>query len=86
MTYEELQRLAAVVRRGTPSATLNPTALVNEAWLKLMKSSRIAVRGRRCISAARRRNSGKRGGGQLTITFDPAIQEKACTQGDLLAM
>src|SRR5580700_7308007 len=37
-TYEELRRLASSVRRGDPSATLNPTALVNEAWLKLAKS------------------------------------------------
>src|SRR5258705_8672836 len=33
--YEELRRLAASVRRGDPSATLSPTALVNEAWIKL---------------------------------------------------
>src|SRR3977135_2522724 len=32
--YEELRRLASSVRRGDPSATLNPTALVNEAWIK----------------------------------------------------
>jgi RNA polymerase sigma factor (TIGR02999 family) len=99
MTYEELRRLAAAVRRGDPSATLNPTALVNEAWLKLAKSSRIAVasplhfkriaaRAMRqlLVEAARRRNSGKRGGGQLTVTFDPDVQEKACAGRDLLAM
>ena len=33
VTYEELRRLASSVRRGDPSATLSPTALVNEAWL-----------------------------------------------------
>ena len=33
--YEELRRLAASVRRDDPGATLSPTALVNEAWLKL---------------------------------------------------
>src|SRR5580704_9100541 len=43
MTYEELRRLAAVVRRSNPSATLNPTALVNEAWLKLSGSPEIGV-------------------------------------------
>ncbi len=31
VTYEELRRLASTVRRGDPSATLSPTALVNEA-------------------------------------------------------
>ena len=35
VTYEELRRLAARVRQGDPSATLTPTALVNEAWIKL---------------------------------------------------
>ena len=29
--YEELRRLAASVRRDDPGATMNPTALVNEA-------------------------------------------------------
>jgi len=33
LTYEELRRLASSVKRGDPNATLNPTALVNEAWL-----------------------------------------------------
>jgi RNA polymerase sigma factor (TIGR02999 family) len=99
VTYEELRRLATAVRRGDPSATLNPTALVNEAWLKLAKSSRLAVasplhfkriaaRAMRqlLVEAARRRNSGKRGGGQLSVTFDPEVQEKVCAGRDLLAM
>src|SRR5689334_2261789 len=76
LTYEELRRLAATVRRGDPAITLNPTALVHEAWLKLAGSpsfasasrlhfKRIAARAMRqvLIEAARRRASGKRGGG-----------------------
>ena len=43
VTYEELRRLASTVRRGDPSATLSPTALVNEAWLKLADSHRLAT-------------------------------------------
>ena len=35
VTYEELRRLASSVRRDDRDATLSPTALVNEAWLKL---------------------------------------------------
>ena len=74
MAYEELRRLASSVRRGDPSATLNPTALVNEAWLKLADSpdvgstsrlhfKRIAARAMRqlLIEAARRRHAQKRG-------------------------
>ena len=76
VTYEELRRLASTVRRGDPSATLSPTALVHEAWLKLANSpafvttsrlhfKRIAARAMRelLIEAARRRNAQKRGGG-----------------------
>ena len=69
-TYEELRRLASSVRRDDPSATLSPTALVNEAWLKLRESpgfastsrlhfKRIAARAMRqvLVEAARRRNA-----------------------------
>jgi hypothetical protein len=78
LTYEELRRLASTVRRGDPSATLNPTALVNEAWLKLAGSpglastsrlhfKRIAARAMRqvLIGGARRRNARKRGGDEV---------------------
>jgi RNA polymerase sigma factor (TIGR02999 family) len=85
VTYEELRRLASTVKRGDPSSTLNPTALVNETWLKLMNSpgltsvsrlhfKRIAARAMRqlLVEAARRRNADKRGGseGVQRITFD----------------
>ena len=73
VTYEELRRLASSVRRGDPSATLSPTALVNEAWLKLAKSpdvgatsrlhfKRIAARAMRqlLVEAARRRSENYR--------------------------
>ena len=41
--YDELRRLAASVRRDDPSRTLSPTALVNEAWLKLASSPQFAA-------------------------------------------
>src|SRR5215470_620922 len=82
VAYEELRRLAASVKRDDPGVTLSPTALVNEAWLKLAKSpgvkpasrlhfKRIAARAMRqvLIEAARRRKADKRGGGTLAITF-----------------
>jgi RNA polymerase sigma factor (TIGR02999 family) len=86
VTYEELRRLASTVRLGDPSATLNPTALVNEAWLKLagypqvsntsrLHFKRIAARAMRqvLVEAARRRNADKRGGGVASfVTFDEA--------------
>lgn len=98
ITYEELRRLASTVRRGDPSATLSPTALVNEAWLKLAESrklattsklhfKRIAARAMRrlLIEAARRRNAGKRGGGaEVTVTFDETLQRPPTGSRDLL--
>lgn len=100
VTYEELRRLAYAVRRDDPSATLNPTALVNEAWLKLAESphlastsplhfKRIAARAMRqvLIEAARRRKAGKRGGGEVAmVTFDDSLEEIATTSGELLAL
>jgi RNA polymerase sigma-70 factor, ECF subfamily len=99
-TYEELRRLASSVRRGDPSATLNPTALVNEAWMKMAKSreigatsrlhfKRIAARAMRqiLIEAARRRNAGKRGGGQdVTVSFDESLQKGPSVGEDLLRL
>jgi RNA polymerase sigma factor (TIGR02999 family) len=100
VTYEELRRLASTVRRGDPSATLSPTALVNEAWLKLAKSpdigatsrlhfKRIAARAMRqlLVEAARRRNAGKRGSGaDITVSFDEATQKKPTGGEELLAL
>ena len=100
MTYEELRRLASSVKRGDPSLTLSPTALVNEAWLKLAKSpaisatspihfKRIAARAMRqlLIEAARRRNARKRGGeGEAKfVTFDDSL-DGGTTSEELLQL
>ena len=100
LTYEELRRLASTVKRGDPSVTLSPTALVNEAWLKLMKSpsfavesplhfKRIAARAMRqlLIEAARRRHANKRGGEDaIFVTFDESVSVAAACGKDLLAL
>jgi RNA polymerase sigma factor (TIGR02999 family) len=100
VTYEELRRLASSVRRTDPGATLSPTTLVNEAWLKLAGSprfmstsrlhfKRIAARAMRqvLIEAARRRNASKRGGRSLTmVTFDEATDSSAACGKELLAL
>jgi RNA polymerase sigma factor (TIGR02999 family) len=100
LTYEELRRLASSVRRGDPSATLSPTALVNEAWLKLANSApvgasshlhfkRIAARAMRqlLVEAARRRNAHKRGGNSVAslVMFDESVMS-AAAQPDVLAL
>ena len=84
-TYDELRRLASTIKRRDQSATLNPTALVNEAWLKLASSQkfsmtsrlhfkRIAARAMRqvLVDAARRRQASKRGGDDTVVTFGDA--------------
>jgi RNA polymerase sigma factor (TIGR02999 family) len=102
VTYEELRRLASSVRRNDPGATLSPTTLVNEAWVKLAASpnfvstsqlhfKRIAARAMRqvLVEAARRRNAGKRGGGESfnLITFDESQEVPATSSArELLAL
>ena len=100
ITYEELRRLASSVKRGDPNATLSPTTLVHEAWLKLANSphlattsrlhfKRIAARAMRqlLVEAARRRHARKRGGeGVILVTFDESLAEAASCGEDLLAL
>jgi RNA polymerase sigma factor (TIGR02999 family) len=98
-TYQELRRLASRIRRDDPNATLNPTALVNEAWFKLadypaltLKSKldfkRIAARAMRqlLVESARRRHAEKRGGNLALVTFDESLQYAPACAKDLLAL
>lgn len=86
VTYEELRRLASSVKRSDAGATLSPTMLVNEAWLKLASSppaaiasrlhfKRIAARAMRqvLVEAARRHSAEKRGADVAFVTFDEAL-------------
>lgn len=100
VTYEELRRLASSVRRNDPSATLSPTALVNEAWLKLANSpafksasqlhfKRIAARAMRqiLVEGIRRRRSAKRGGDEPSlVVFDEATDGAPPTGREVLAL
>jgi RNA polymerase sigma factor (TIGR02999 family) len=98
IAYEELRRLAFAVRSGEMNATLNPTALVNEAWLKLAASpqfvsasplhfKRIAARAMRqvLIEAARRRNAQKRSGAAV-IAFEDFLDVEPAFGKDLIAL
>jgi RNA polymerase sigma factor (TIGR02999 family) len=99
LAYAELRRLASSVRVGDPGQTLNPTALVHEAWIKLAGSApvaaasplhfkRIAARAMRqvLVDAARRRGAAKRGGGAALVTFDEGLQGGPSTADDVLAL
>lgn len=98
--YEELRRLAASVRSREASATLNPTALVHEAWLKLRNSphlartsplhfKRIAARAMRqvLVEAGRRRQARKRGGREaFVVTLEESEIAGAGWADDVLAL
>jgi RNA polymerase sigma-70 factor, ECF subfamily len=98
--YAELRRLASHVRRDHPAATLSPTTLVNEAWIKLAKSpgfeatsrlhfKRIVARAMRqvLVEAARRRTADKRGGGEiLFVTIDDVALKGPTTSEELLVL
>src|SRR5262245_29577090 len=78
LVYAELRKLAAArMAQEVPGQTLQPTALVHEAWLRLAGSERQEWRGRAhffgaaaeamrriLIDQARRKASQKRGSGQ----------------------
>jgi RNA polymerase sigma factor (TIGR02999 family) len=82
--YDELRILAQVqMRHQRPSHTLQPTALVNEAWLKLFDRDDLAFESRShfyalaakimrsvLVDHARAAKAEKRGGGWRRISFD----------------
>jgi RNA polymerase sigma factor (TIGR02999 family) len=77
LVYEQLRRMArAYVRNERPGQTLQPTALVNEAYLRLVETRELEwtdrahffavcarVMRRILVDAARARDAVKRGGG-----------------------
>lgn len=97
LAYEELRRIARKVR-GDRNATLSTTALVHEAYLKLIPSSLPAndaahfklliARAMRevLIDAARRRTATKRGGGDLAVTLDETLQASPLKAAELLEL
>jgi RNA polymerase sigma factor (TIGR02999 family) len=91
--------LAATISGEEGRGTLNPTALANEAWLKLAASphlrwssqlhfKRIAARAMRqvLVEAARRRAASKRGGAASLVTFDEAVADSTADARQLLAI
>ena len=87
LVYDELRRLAAsYLRRERPGQTLQATALVHDAYLRLLQDSQlswqnrahffgIAARSMRqiLIERARARHAAKRGGDRVRVTFDPDL-------------
>ena len=100
IVYQELRRLAAsYLRRERPGQTLQPTALVHEAYLRLMKDKpgrwqnrahfcAIAAHSMRqiLIERARARNAQKRGGERHRVTLDEGLLAGGQRSIDLLAL
>lgn len=84
LVYDELRRLAAVrIQRGFQGQTLQPTALVHEAWLQLTRAGERTWQNRAhffaaaadamrqiLIETARKKSRLKRGGGQKPINIE----------------
>lgn len=96
--HRELQNLArAYLRRGRPNQTLQPTALVNEAWLRLMGQPQlpdwenrahffgIAARLMRLVLVdhMRMQHAAKRDGGQA-ITLQDSVALSPARAPDVL--
>ncbi|MGH7134241.1 MAG: ECF-type sigma factor [Pirellulales bacterium] len=100
LVYDELRRLAAhYLRRESPGVTLQPTALVHEAFLKLSEQRRVDWQGRTHVLAigaqamrrilvdhAKRKRRGKRGGGLKRIALDETAAISPQRDEDLLAV
>ena len=95
LVYEELRRLANYLRKNQVGETLNSTALVHEAWLKLRGSPQvaetspshfkaIAAKAMRqvLVDEARRRSSQKRGGEGVAVAITLAESVAATTSSD----
>jgi RNA polymerase sigma-70 factor, ECF subfamily len=97
--YRELQRLAAsLMSKERAEHTLQPTALVNEAYLRLIQGSPrwsdrahffgAAARAMRrvLVEHARRRSARKRGAGARRVTFGDLEVEAEDSSIDLMAL
>jgi len=100
LVYGELRRIAeSHFRRERPGHTLQATALVHEAWLRLVEEtglrwqSRVQFFGlvahlirRILVDHARRQNRAKRGGGAHRVGLEKAMDVAAGRPPELVAL
>jgi RNA polymerase sigma-70 factor (ECF subfamily) len=100
LVYDDLRALAEKYLRGEPSGhTLQPTALVHEAYMKLVDQTRVDWQGRThffavgaqamrriLVDHARRRRAVKRGGDRQRITVDEQLLAAGRRDEDLLEL
>jgi len=98
MAYSELRRLAqSILRQQRPGHTLQATALVHEAYLKLLSGETpgfesrahffgIAARAMRqiLVDHARRQNASKRGGGAARVPLEEGVAYSSEQAGEML--
>ena len=100
LIYDELRRLAAhYLRRERPGHTLQPTALVHEAYLRLIDQTRTRWQNRAhffgaaaqmmrriLVDHARQHGAAKRGGGERRVTLAEGAAFAPERGVDLLAL
>jgi RNA polymerase sigma factor (TIGR02999 family) len=100
LVYEELRRLAAhKMSNELPAQTLQPTALVHEAWLRLTGNEKVKWDGRALffgaaaeamrrilIENARRKQALRHGGGQQRLDIQEVDVAAARHEDELLAV
>jgi RNA polymerase sigma factor (TIGR02999 family) len=101
LVYDELRKLAAVrMAEESPGQTLQPTALVHEAYLRLVglgDAARWANRGhffaaaaesmrRILVDAARRKRTEKHGGGRRRVEVSDIAADSCVTDDQLLTL
>lgn len=100
LVYDELRRLANhYLRQERSDHTLQPTALVHEAYLKLIDQSRVDWQNRAhffgvaaqsmrriLVDHARSHRASKRGGVQQKLALDEAVDYSQPRDIDLLAL
>lgn len=98
--HQELHRLAAQYMAGErPGHVLQPTALVNETYLRLVDWKQVEWQNRAhffgiaaqlmrriLVDAARSRNRAKRGGGGLHVSLTEAPDVAIARSADLIAL
>ena len=100
LVYEELRRLAAFkMAQQAPGQTLQPTALVHEAWLRLVGAQNPTFKNRShfffaaaeamrhiLIDRARRKKTQRHGGGFERVDLDHVALAAPSTDDQLLAV
>src|SRR5436309_2865516 len=100
LVYEELRKLAAArMAQESPGQTLQPTALVHEAWLRLVGDANPKFQNRAhffaaaaeamrriLIDNARRKRALRHGGGQQRVHVEQAELASAIDDEQLLAV